>query len=283
MPSITPDELSRAVAILARHLNEGGVTFTISGGAANSLLLASLGHVRRVTEDIDLVVQPDPANKIDVEAVSEWLLKKDPAVFGEKKLYGVSMPTLIFVKDDKSTVHIDIEMFDVIAWPERPQYDLSNSANEQVTLMVEGVPVRVFAASWQLREKIVTAHERHGSQKMKADLADVQSLLPTVEYNSLDMSQHEDAVLHTLTQRPELRELLQVKIFCPAVLGDPWTWHDEAYVFVRFEEGIPWYLDGGLKRHRFKWDAKNGLYYLYTASGSCFYIDEDWQLVQWVD
>ncbi|KAI1120015.1 hypothetical protein F5Y10DRAFT_290448 [Nemania abortiva] len=280
---ISPKELSRAVSILAWHLNEGGVTFTISGDAGNSLLQESLGQFRRTTQEIDLVVQPDPAHNISAQTVSQWLLSKDPAVFAQKMLYGVPMPALIFIKDDKSTAYVDIQVFDVSVWPDRPQYDLSNPANEQVMLMVNNVPVRVFAASWQLREKIVTAYERQGSQKMKTDLDDAEGLLSIVGYNALDMIQHEDAVLHMLTKRPRSRELLQIKISCPAILGDPWTWYQEAYVFVRFEEGTPWYLDGNLRRHQFKWDEQNELYYLYTASNLCFCINEDWKLVQWVD
>ncbi|KAI1748937.1 hypothetical protein F4782DRAFT_533900 [Xylaria castorea] len=236
---ISPKELSRAVSILARHLNEGGFAFAISGG-------------------------PDLTNNISAETVSQWLLEIKPTAFAEKTLYGVSMPALILVKDDKSTVYVDIEIFDI-------------------TLVVQNVPVRIFAASWQLREKIVTAYEQQGSQKMETDLADAEALLDTVDYNALDMSQHRDAVLHMLTQRPRNRELFQVKISCPVVLGDPWTWYQEVYVFVRFEEGIPRYLDEALKRHRFKWGEKKELYYLYSTSNSCFCINENSQLVQWVD
>ncbi|RYP79532.1 hypothetical protein DL769_002919 [Monosporascus sp. CRB-8-3] len=276
---ITPNELSRAAATLAYYLNQAGVTFSISGGAAGSLLRQWYNMERRATDDIDLVVQPD--NNFNAETISKWLYETYPDAFSKKTVYGVSLPTLVFVKDDGSKVHIDIEIFDVGAWPQRPQYDLSNATNERITVTVDGVSVPIFGATWQLREKIVTAYERQGSNKERTDLDDAEVLLDLVQDNVLDLTQHEEAVRHFVTKRPGSRRLLQLKVYCPAVLGDPWTWYEEARVYFRFEGNIPKYLDETLRCHDLKWDKDNGVYYLTSATGLVFWVNEAYQLVRW--
>ena len=219
--SLTENDLSRAAVILADHLCQLGVKYSISGGAARSLLRHAYAVRTRSTDDIDLVVQPD--GNLDADAISTMLYKDFPAFFGTKTVYGVTVPTLILTQDGGSKINVDLEIFDVRAWPNRPQYDLSNPNNELLGVQVDGKPVIIFGPRWQLREKIVTAYERRGSVKEGSDLDDVRQLLELVGEPLLDMSQHVVAIRHILTRRPELREPLQLGVSCPGVLGEPET------------------------------------------------------------
>jgi hypothetical protein len=74
-------------------LNEANPVFSISDGAAASILRQKYNLEPRATEDIDLVVQPDGAN--NAETISAWLYTTHPDVFGKKSLYGVATPMLI--------------------------------------------------------------------------------------------------------------------------------------------------------------------------------------------
>jgi hypothetical protein len=48
----------QAVSSLAQYLSQSEAQFSISGGAATSILRMQYGFAQRVTDDIDLVVQP---------------------------------------------------------------------------------------------------------------------------------------------------------------------------------------------------------------------------------
>jgi hypothetical protein len=145
---------------------------------------------------------------------------------------------------------------------------------------VDGMSVPIFSARWQLREKIVTAYERQASGKAKSDLADAVTLLGLVDDGSLDLTQQWQAVQHFLSARPGERELLQIKVKCLRVLGDPWVWNEEAQVYFRFENNAPWYLDESLERHKFLWNEDAKVYYINNAAGVAFWV-RDGQLVHW--
>ncbi|KXJ85679.1 hypothetical protein Micbo1qcDRAFT_110055, partial [Microdochium bolleyi] len=216
---LKPKELVEAARILARCLDLGSISYSISGGAANSLFLQSTGAVPRVTEDIDLVVQP--ADGITAEFVAKWLYTKFPEQFGFKLVYGCEIPVLHLTRKDKPTKDVEIEIFDVEMWPQRPQYDLSNSNNEVITLHFSGQRVNVFSGHWQLREKIVTAYERQHQQKHETDVADVESLLGVLppSSNIIDLSTYAEAVQFVVDKLPQHRTALEFLVYCPAVLG----------------------------------------------------------------
>lgn len=111
-------------------------------------------------------------------------------------LYGVPIPMLAFHRADGSIRHVEIEIFDVEAWPQRPQYNLDDPDNDVTVVTVSGVQVPVFSARWLLREKITTAFERHGSRKEHTDLDDACALLDAIEPNGLDPTGREEAVRH---------------------------------------------------------------------------------------
>ncbi|KAJ4198969.1 hypothetical protein NW767_008555 [Fusarium falciforme] len=136
-------ELVQAIKELAQCLSAAKAQFSISGGAASALLRREHGLRPRLTEDIDLVVQPTPT--INGETISSWLLQNCPDSFVAQTVHGVPVPALAFKRSDGSIRHVDIEIFDMNAWPDRPQYDLSNTDNKIVMADVIGVKVPVFS------------------------------------------------------------------------------------------------------------------------------------------
>ncbi|EFY84743.1 27 kDa antigen [Metarhizium acridum CQMa 102] len=170
------------------------------------------------------------------QSISTWLLQNYPTAFVAKKHYGVFVSALAFHRSDGSVKHIKIEIFDVNAWPQRPQYNLDSPDNDVTMISISGVQVPVFNARWLLREKIVTAFKRQGTRKEKSDLDDACALLDTVEPSSVDLTNKEAAVRHLIARRPCVRQSLELKIVCPAVLGLPWTWNEPAAVYWRREK-----------------------------------------------
>lgn len=146
----------------------------------------------RITDDIDLVVQP--TSLINAESISAWLLSTYPTDFKAKMVHGVPVPTLLFRRSDGSIKQVEIEIFDVDDWPQRPQYNLDNPDNDITVIDMSGIQTPVFSARWLFREKVVTAFERQGSRKEETDLDDARDLLPFIEPKGMDLSKHEDAV-----------------------------------------------------------------------------------------
>ncbi|RTE73149.1 hypothetical protein BHE90_012412 [Fusarium euwallaceae] len=136
-------ELEQAVRELAQYLSAANAQFSISGGAASVLVRRYHGLRSRVTEDIDLVVQPTPT--IDGEKISAWLLQNYPNSFVAQIVHGVSLPALAFKRSDGSIKKVDIEIFDMKAWPHRPQYDLNNTDNKITMVDILGTQVPVFS------------------------------------------------------------------------------------------------------------------------------------------
>lgn len=267
--ALSPEELAQAVAILAQYLSQAGARFSISGGAASMLIRMQYGIPARSTEDIDLVVQP--SNGMTADTISSYLLHNYPTAFVGKPVYGVITPALTFKRVDGSVKHVEIEIFDVLAWPQRRQYDLDDPDNDVIPVSVSEVNVPVFSPRWLLREKIVAAFERRGSRKEETDLDDATALLEIVEPNSLDLTKHEQAVRHIHKHRPDVRQLMEIKILCPNVLGEPWKWNEFAGVFWRLNADELRYLDADLKRHKFKWDQVMQVWYFTSQGQRWFY------------
>lgn len=60
-----------------------------------------------------------------------------------------------------------------------------------------------------------------------------------------------------LNRRRELKGRLELKIYCPEVLGDnAWVWNDAAGVYFRVEKGVPCSLDENFSHHKFKKEPK---------------------------
>ena len=253
-------ELSQAVADLTRYIYQSHARFSISGGAASVLLRMQNRLPLRTTDDIDLVIQP--TGTINAETMSAWLLQTFPTAFVAKMVYGVAVPALVFRRSNGSVKHIDIEIFDVRAWPNRPQYDLDNPDNDITPIIVSGVSVPVFSARWLLREKIITGFERRGSRKEFSDLDDACVLLEAVVPNGLDLTNYEEAVRHFWTARPDFRQSLELKVICPSVLGQPWTWKEDAGVYWRLANDELQYLDVNFQRHTFTWSSQDQAWYL---------------------
>lgn len=269
----------QAVASLSQHLSQSEAQFSISGGAATSIVRMHYGFAQRATDDIDLVIQP--RGSITAESISNWLLETFPAVFVAKQHFGVTTPAITIQRRDGSTQHVEIEMFDVGSWPNRPQYNLDDPDNDVTMMTVNGVEVPIFSARWLLREKIVTAFERQGTRKEETDLDDISFLLEAVDLNGLDLTGREDAVRHAVAQLPESFELLCLKVICPDVLGNPWVWDEYAEVYWAFKENLQ-YLDENLERHNFEWDTSSQVWYFRNEKGQTwFYNNETEGLMLW--
>ncbi|KAM0424922.1 hypothetical protein ACHAPT_009978 [Fusarium lateritium] len=268
--ALAPEELMQAVAKLSQFLSHSNARFSISGGAASTIIRMQFGLPQRTTNDIDLVVQP--VGEVTAHSISAWLLENFPGEFVAKMQYGVTTPALIFQGHDGSVTHVEIEMFDYHTWPNRPQYNLDDPDNDCTIITINGVDVPVFSARWLLREKIRTAFERQGSTKERSDLKDACDLLQAVEANCIDLTGSEEAVQHFMDRRPQHSEMLGLKVMCPAVLGDPWTWSESADVYWGFKDGLK-YLDDDVERHRFKWDEAGQVWYFSDSSGRTWYYD----------
>jgi hypothetical protein len=103
------------------------VQFGIFGGAAVALILDHNNDPFRITQDIDLIVRLDESRQIDAEYVSRRLLQEFPSKFGAVDCHGVAVPAARITRVDGTQVLVQVEMFDVDAWPDRPQYDLNNT------------------------------------------------------------------------------------------------------------------------------------------------------------
>ncbi|KAJ4175192.1 hypothetical protein NW754_005612 [Fusarium falciforme] len=256
---LTPEELLQAVAKLAQFISRSNARFSISEGAASTII------------HIDLVIQLSGSTNAD--SISAWLLENFPAEFVAKTQYGVTTPVITFKRHDGSVKHVEIEMFDYHAWPNRPQYNLDDPDNDCTVTTINGVEVPGFSARWLLREKIRTAFERQGSRKERSGLDDVSILLQAVEANSADLTGNEQAVQHLMERRPRVSEMLGLKVICPVVLGDPWTWNDSAEVVWGFKGDKLKYLDADVKRHSFKWDDTSQVWYFPDPNGRVWYYD----------
>ena len=223
--STTPilwSDLKQAVAMVVEALESMQVQFGICGGAAIALILDQNNDQFRITRDIDLIVQPDSSRNIDAEYVSVRLLQKYPSKFEAVDCYGVKVSAARITRDDGTQILVEVEMFDIQAWPDRKQYDLNKAQNSRVQVPIGEKTAYVLSPVWLLRDKIITQHKRAGSQKEKTDLQDVRSLVGYVDRRALVMKSEEEieALQALLTKRPEWTESLEGAIECPEVFGN---------------------------------------------------------------
>ncbi len=73
---------------------------------------------------------------------------------------------------------------------------------------------------------------------------------------------------------------MELAIYCPNVLGNPWVWNDECGVWFRWEGSEPWCLDEDYTRHKLKKDEERTFYYLHDAEGAVFWLDGTRTLVR---
>lgn len=278
---VSPQELVEAARILAHHLDLGNIYYSISGGAAGSLLLQSAGANPRVTNDIDLVIHP--ANGYTAETVATWLYTHFPNEFGHKLVFGYPVPVLRLPLRRGGTKDIEIEIFDVDVWPNRQQYNLASSDNEVVALDFSGQAVNVFGGRWQLREKIVTAFERQQQQKHETDLNDVVSLLEVIPGGSslVDLSHRPEAVQFVVDRLPQQRTSLEFLVHCPEVLGEPWQAVGDWFWRVDGTSNVPVYLDDTWTQHEFTWEAEYSVWCMNEASSKTWFLNAAGALQAW--
>jgi hypothetical protein len=213
-------EVKQAVIMVAEALDSMQVQFGICGGAAIGLIREQQNTKPRVTEDVDLVIQPDKSRYINAETISEKLLVEFPSQFQAIVRFGVRIPAAC-VTYGNTQVLVELEIFDVEAWPFRPQYNLNEKRNTRVKVPIGGEKtVYVFSPVWLLREKILTHSNRVGSGRAKSDLDDILFLLDIVGERSLVMKSGEEiAALKVLLEKaPQLKESLMEAVVCPEVL-----------------------------------------------------------------
>src|SRR5204862_55568 len=139
---------------------------SICGGAAIALIEDQHNVEFRMTRDINLIVQPDKSRQIDAETASEKLLSDFPSQFEAVHRFGVIIPTARITRGDGTQVLIEVEIFDVEAWPARQQYDLNNKRNARVQVPISGGRTAyVLSPVWLLREKIVTQYRRAAKRR----------------------------------------------------------------------------------------------------------------------
>ena len=118
--------------------------------------------------------------------------------------------------------HVEMEIFDLPSWPQRPQYDLTKAT--RITLTLQGQSVKFFSPEWIFREKVLSQHGREGSLKGLQDVGDVIEMLriarpsaPEMDFNGRE--EMIEALQSFLHKRPEARSLAAEKVKCDAVLG----------------------------------------------------------------
>ena len=219
---LSRDELRRASSILARFLKEKEITFGIIGGAACALLFLQNNLRYRSTMDVDVIIQADPKKNITAEKISEKMYNDNPQQFAKKDAgYGVFIPAIRITADQGGELLVEVEVFDYESWPNRPQYDLTQSDNNRVSLSVEETEVVVLSPRWLLREKIISMHQRRGNLKEETDESDIRGLLKLVDNNCLTFSTQEqiDALKYAVSKAPDLSEKFEGIIVCPVVLS----------------------------------------------------------------
>ncbi len=116
---------------------------------------------------------------------------------------------------------MEVELFDVEAWPNRPQYNLQTPLNPRIPLEIDGKVVHVLSVGWLLREKILSQADREGSSKEVTDLADINNLAKIAGDKEVVCGTDEfvGAFRRLLEKRPNLRSILERTVDCSAVFS----------------------------------------------------------------
>lgn len=218
---LTPTDLSRAATILANSLSACGVTYGIIGGAGVALHAFKHHIIAHPTADIDAIIHPDTSNNITAESIAHLLPVKFPEHFITVSQYGVQLPAIRLLRDAGSELIVEIELFDVLTWPGRPQYDLTDSVKnprEALTVGETATTVYVMTVAWLLREKITSQAQREGSKKEHSDILDVECLATIAGDDELVCDSKEFAgALRRLLKKPGLEEKLRRVVKCSSV------------------------------------------------------------------
>ena len=166
------------------------------------------------------IIQPDAARKISAESVSQTLITEFPQKFAIVSQYGVNIPAIRLNRGNQQIL-VEVEMFDVETWPNRPQYNFQAPSNPRIPLEINGKVVHVLSAGWLLREKILSQAGREGSPKEVTDIADIVNLANIAGDNEVVCGTDEfvGALRRLLEKRPGLRLILKRTINCSAVFS----------------------------------------------------------------
>jgi hypothetical protein len=230
-PVPTASESIKAIVKLSAAMSKIDVKYGLIGGAAVLVYADRYGLPKRLTADIDIIIQPNLKTKFSAEEVARRLcteqFSKDFAV---KRILGVDIPQ-VRVKRGEKEVLIDVKVFDHHAWAERrPDYDLSLSGNERAKFTIHRQAVFLLNARWMLRQKILTWYSRKGRKKL-TDQRDVETLCDALSGSkkTLKIRGETDirkvkAFLKDFEHDPGV---LGAVIDCPEAFG---PWHDLKWV-----------------------------------------------------
>ncbi|KAI9668755.1 MAG: hypothetical protein M1831_000824 [Alyxoria varia] len=215
MPPLSSNQLKFVVSKVAWALDEFQIDYAIMGGAAVCLIVSD---PMRSTRDVDLVIHVDARQTTTADQLTTRLLNTYPASFGPIDQYGHTIPGVKLTTGGVTRL-VDLEVFDQLAWPNRPQYDIQRAS--RWTINVNNQPVKVFSPEWMLREKILSQSERSG-QKEASDIQDLSYMLDFVTAGKPELNFNDNrnlqAALSTLLQkRPDLAQRLSAVISCTAV------------------------------------------------------------------
>jgi hypothetical protein len=152
-----------------------------------------------------------------------YLANVPKLIFFVHSQYGHIIPAYRLTVGDTER-HVEMEIFDLQSWPQRPQYDLTKST--RITLTMQGQSVKFFSPEWIFCEKVLSQHGREGSLKGLQDLGDVIEMLRIAQPNAPEMDfdgkeEMVEALRSFLHKRPEARSLIAKKLKCDAILVQP--------------------------------------------------------------
>ncbi|KAH8657795.1 hypothetical protein BX600DRAFT_514345 [Xylariales sp. PMI_506] len=212
---LTPEELMTVAQTISELLRDN-VKFAVIGGAACSLLRVVNGSDYRATKDFDLVIAP--TKSFNAEILSNWLVKKHPGRVRSVANFGVITPAIPIYREQVEYL-VEVEIFDIEAWPNRQQYNLEDTTSNPITTVplpqassksTRVATIPVMHPTWLLREKILSQYERQGSLKERSDISDIQALLGIIRQQALVLSteKHITALKNLMAKRPDLVILL---------------------------------------------------------------------------
>jgi hypothetical protein len=230
-PLPTPSETTEAIAKLSAAMFQIDVGYGLIGGSAILSYADYCGLPKRLTADIDLIIQPHLEVEISAEEVTRRLCSEEFSEdFAVKRISGVDIPQ-VRVKRGELEVFVDVKVLDHYVCPERrADYDMRLRENEPHHLLVDGQIVFLLNASWMLRQKILTWSDRQG-QKRGTDKMDIETLCDvlTAAKMTLKISREEDIkkLKEFLEDFEHDPRVLGTVIDCPEVFG---PWYDLKWV-----------------------------------------------------
>lgn len=218
MPSLTRVQLKAVVSALANKLDLLNIDYAVMGGAAVCLLA---NDPTRMTEDVDLVIHVDH-RRITADRLTSLLIENYPSDFTQITQYGHNIPAYKLKLPGGTVQLVQLEAFDLLSWPQRPQYNIPRSSRRSI--IVNGQTVRMFSPEWIFREKVLSQHQRQGTAKEATDIRDLGSMIPLLTPGKPELDFDRDAgsknaLLNLLQKRPALGGRLKNKVKCTAVFS----------------------------------------------------------------